>query len=386
MRDRRSGASKLRPLVLISGLATGGAERVTVSFVRRLVRKGTQVAVCTVTARHDGALAVELSEAEVKRHDLRARRLADPLALLRLVRLLRREAIGLVHAHGQDASILGAAAQLVTQVPLVVTRHVLDEPSANWRQRLRGRLALAAARRAVAVVAVSAAAADRLAEAARLPRGSIRVIPNGVDLERFGAARAAANRAALRRSLGIRANEPLVLVPAVLRDGKGHDVLIRALPALKARVPSLRVAFAGGGERAAALRAQAQPYADTLLFLGPRDDMPELLAACELVVLPSLAEALPTALIEAAAAGRAVVATKVGGAVEVVEDEHTGLLVPPADAEALAVAVATLLCDPERARALGAAARRRAEQRFDLDLQVQRTLELWTEAAGARRP
>jgi glycosyltransferase involved in cell wall biosynthesis len=166
----------LRALVLLSGLATGGAERVTVSFLRRLKALGIQAAVCTVTGRHDSRLAGEIRDADIVRHDLGARRLADPRAAVRLARLLWREQVDVVHAHGQDASILAAAVRPFARVPLVVTRHVLDEPSASWRQRLRARLACAAFRRADAVVAVSCAAADRLAELARLARTSIEVI------------------------------------------------------------------------------------------------------------------------------------------------------------------------------------------------------------------
>jgi glycosyltransferase involved in cell wall biosynthesis len=119
-------------------------------------------------------------------------------------------------------------------------------------------------------------------------------------------------------------------------------------------------------------------------FLGPRDDMPDLMAACDVVVLPSRAEALPTALMEAAAAGRPVVATRVGGVPEVVEDGRTGLLVPAGDPHALARALASVLADPVRAAALGDAARALARQRFGIDRQVERTIELWTRVVAGR--
>lgn len=370
--------------MLISGLAMGGAERVTVSFVRRLKALGIQAAVCTLSARHDSRLAAELREARVVRHDLGARRLADPRAAVRLARLLTREHVDVVHAHGQDASILAAAVRPLARVPLVVTRHVLDEPSASWRQRLRARLACAAFRGADAVVAVSSAAADRLAELARLPRTSIEVIANGIELERFNGA-ASEVRCATRQALGAHGAERLVLVPAVLRAGKGHEVLLDAMPALLARVPTARVLIVGGGEREPELRARARDLGEAVRFLGPREDVPRLLAACDLVVLPSLSEALPTALMEAAAAGRPVVATRVGGVPEVVQDGCTGLLVPAHDARALAEAMAALLGDPERSRAFGAAARELACERFGIDQQVSHTLELWSGLAARRR-
>jgi glycosyltransferase involved in cell wall biosynthesis len=368
----------LHPLVLLSSLATGGAERVTVSFARRLRAMGMDVAVCTLTARVDGPLAAELSAAGVPRHDLSARRLVDPRALVRLRRLLKRERPDVVHAHGQDASILGAVARRFFGVPLAITRHVLDEPAGNRRQRLRARAACAAFRHADAAVAVSGATAQRLAELSGLPRESIHVIPNGIELEHFDGA---SGRRELRAALACGPDDPLVLVPSVLRDGKGHEALLEAVPELRARVPAARLLFAGGGEREAALRSQARALGnglgDAVRFLGHRTDIPELLAACDLVVLPSVAEALPTALIEAAASGRPVVATRVGGIPEVVVDRVTGLLVPPNDRTALVEAIATLLLDGARARGYGAAARRLAQQRFAIETQIARTVELW---------
>jgi glycosyltransferase involved in cell wall biosynthesis len=373
----------LRPLVLLSGLATGGAERVTVAFARRLKSMGLPAPVCTVTARYDGELAADLARAGVERHDLGARRLADPRAPWRLARLLARERIDLVHAHGQDASIVAAAVRRLSNFVLVVTRHVMDEPTATWRERLRARLACAAFRRADAVVAVSGASAERLAELARIPREAVRVLPNGIDLAAFDGA-GPEIRAAARRALAVAPADALVLVPAVLREGKGHDVLLEAVPALLARVPSARVIVAGGGEREAQLRGRARPLGDAVRFLGPREDMRELLAACDVVALPSLAEAQPTALMEAAAAGRPVVATRVGGVPEVVADGRSGILVPPRDAGALAEALAALLADPARARAYGECARQLARERFAIELQVERTLDLWSGLVARR--
>jgi glycosyltransferase involved in cell wall biosynthesis len=383
--DELAGRAGIRPLVLISSLATGGAERVTVSFLSRLRAKGIEAVACTLTTRHDGPLAAELWRAGVSRYDLGARRLADPLALVRFLRLLSRGRFDVIHAHGQDASVLALAARAVSRVPLVITHHGLEEPSATWRQRARARLSLVAARQADAVIAVSAATADWLAGAARIPGDRLHVIPNGVDLERFNQADFGARRTDIRRALGFRPDQQLVLMPAALREGKGHSVLLDSLPALRARVPSARVLLVGGGELEVSLRLRARQHSNGVVFLGPRQDMPELLAACDLVVLPSWAEALPTVLIEAAAAGRPVVASRVGGATEVVEDGRTGFLVPSGNVAALVEAMTSLLTDRERARTFGETARRLAYERFTLDLQIQRTLSLWSEVViGAR--
>lgn len=378
----------MNPLVLISGLASGGAERITVSFLRHLRERGTAVPLCTVTARQDGPLAKELAAAGIDRFDLGGRRLADPLALMRLLELVHRQGFDVVHAHGQDAAVLAHWARRLARFRLVITRHVMEEPIGTWRRRLRARAACAAIRHADAVVTVSRAIAQRLVELSGRPAESIQVIPNGIELERF-AGGSPTTRQRARESVGASPDEPLVLVPAALRDGKGHDVLLRALPTLRRRVPGVRVLFAGAGEREDALRKQARTVGDAAQFLGLRTDIPELMHGCDLVVLPSatrsdgtVEEALPTVLIEAAAAGRAVVATRLSGTPEIVVDGRTGLLVPPSDPAALADAIATLLLDGARARDYGAAARQLARQRFAVETQITRTVALWRRVLG----
>jgi glycosyltransferase involved in cell wall biosynthesis len=376
----------MRPLVLISGLAPGGAEQVTASFMIRLRRMGFGAPVCTVTSRHDGPLVDRLGEAGVERRDLGARRLADPRALARLLGLLRARDIDLVHAHGQDAGILAAAARKIGKVRLVITRHVLEEPVGNWRERARASLSLRAFRQADTAVAVSSVAASDLSRLAALPLERIRVLHNGIDVDRYADPDPAAAREELVQSLSLPADSRLVVLPAVLRQGKGHDLLLDALPELRRRVPRVHVLFAGAGPLEDELRRRAEVHGDRVCFLGHRTDMPALMAASDLVVLPSRSEALPTVLMEAAAAGRPVVATRVGGVPEVVEDGATGLLVPPGDPDGLAAAMGRLLQDAGMARDLGARARRRAAASFSLERQAERTLALWEEVMAGGGP
>ena len=369
----------MHPLILISSLATGGAERVTVSFLCHEKIKKSEVLFCTVTDRHDSPLSDELSKNGVIRYDLSARRLADPFALLRLIMLIRRERIDIVHAHGQDASILAAIAKRFLNVPLVITRHVLVEPSENWRQRLRAWFALAAIRSANAVVAVSSAVADRLADTAHLKRSDIRIIPNGIEIEKFNRPELKVHRQDFRTELGFGPKDHIVLVPAVLRKGKGHEVLLQSIPAIRSRIPTAYVLIAGSGECEDELRFKARSLGNAVIFLGERDDIPKLLTACDLVVLPSIEEALPTVLIEAAAASLPVLATCVWGVKEVVAHDRTGILVPPNDPIDLGEAVVKILSNHNLARKFGEEAYKLAHERFSIDLQIEKTLELWSD-------
>jgi glycosyltransferase involved in cell wall biosynthesis len=163
----------------------------------------------------------------------------------------------------------------------------------------------------------------------------------------------------------------------VLRYGKGHEVLFQAIPQLKAAVPNVQIKLVGDGELEAQLREQAAPYADVIEFLGQRTDIPQLLSASDVLVLPSWSEALPTVLIEAGAASLPVVATQVGGIPEIVEEGKTGYIVPPGDPSALATRLIDLLQNPALARQMGQAAHTRVVQQFSLQRQALQTITLY---------
>lgn len=368
-----------RILVFLPGMATGGAERVTLSFLAHPLVRSLDVSVCTFNARRDGPLAKELAEIGLKRFDIGAVRRGDPLAFFRLVSLIRRRRIDLVHAHGPEPAIYGVAARFLTGVPMIMTRHVIEEQWTSWRQKIHVRWAVAASRHADAVVAVSRAAADRLVELGGMDASRLCVIYNGIDTTPFFADHNSEPGRSLRQRLDISSNQPIILVPSVLRAGKGHEVLIQAMPGIWHRHPGAHLLIAGSGEQETALRALAQPYGDKVHFLGNRTDIPELMAISDLVVLPSFSEALPTALIEAGAAAKPVVATRVGGAEEVVKDSQTGLLVKPGTPDALADAISTILEDKEMAERMGSAGLERISRMFTLDNQVNGTLNLWAE-------
>lgn len=374
----------MRSLILMSSLADGGAEHVTVTLVREMASRGISATVCTVTDRRDGIPAKLLRRSGIPRLNLGARRLADPWAFERYLKLLKARRFDLVHAHGQDASILAAAARTLVKTPLILTRHVLEEPHMNWRQRLRARAALAAARRADAVIAVSRETADVLANLAGIPRASVRVLYNGIDVMRYRRRGLSSQRCAIRGALGFGSEEKLLLMASVLREGKGHEVMFEALPLIRARIPHTFLLVAGGGDREMTLRRQAVGLGGAVRFLGPREDVPELLAASDVAVLPSLMEALPTFLLEAAAAGRPAVASRVGGTPEIIEHDRTGLLVPPGAPGPLAEAILHVLLDPERSRAMGKAAEC-AVTRFSLGKYLEDTLAVWNEVARACR-
>ena len=173
----------------------------------------------------------------------------------------------------------------------------------------------------------------------------------------------------MRRELGLPEGSMVIgLVGRLDHWGKGHKELFEAMASLKEHYP-LHALIVGGGRRIDEVKALAASLglADVVHFLGPRPDVPDLLHAMDIFVLPSYSEGLSLALLEAMAAGLPVIATAVGGTPEVVTDGGNGLLIPPRDAAALAAALERLLGDPDFARRLGANARDHVREHYSLD-------------------
>lgn len=377
MRSEPAGARPLRVLWFASSLQPGGGERNIVSVMPHVAREGASIALVTQSARRDGPLAEEFAASGLKRFDLGARRLADPAALARLVRLVRGARVDVIHSQDLDANLLAGLAGTICRVPVVMGRNVVADHGTNARRRARMvGLRWLMAHRAAAVVAVSEAVRDSLIERG-VPAGRVRVVHNGVDTTAF---LGVPSRAEARRALGWDPDAPVVLLPAVLRKGKGHDAMIAAAPAIRRAVPGARIVFVGGGPLLDAVRRAASSV-DGVEVMGYHPDMATPMAGADLIVLPSENEGLPTVLIEAALVGRPAVATRVGGCPEVVADGDTGLLVPPGDVPALAGAVSGLLGDPVRAGSMGQAARRRAVDAFSLGQQARGLVRVYEEVA-----
>jgi glycosyltransferase involved in cell wall biosynthesis len=206
----------------------------------------------------------------------------------------------------------------------------------------------------------------------------IRVIPNGVDSDRFAAS---PDRSALRRRLGLPVDGPLLLTVSNLIHYKGHGTLLEAMPLITRTHPTAMIVLAGDGPMRVEIdrRIATSGLAESVRLLGERRDVPDLLRAADLLVHPSDEEGFPNAILEAMAAGLPVVATRVGGTPELVLDGATGILVPPRSPTDLAAAVSRLLADPSLADQMGAAGRERAVREFPLARMVEQTETLYAE-------
>ncbi len=369
-------------LHLLTSCVFGGAEEHALSILTGISAHGFEPFLAA-PAKLIAAMEPELSAAGVKCLPLQFSSRLDLIAGARLLRFLRRESIALVHCHLFTASLQGAGVARMAGVGAVL--ETCHGPEV-WRtgKGLRGRFWVdrQVGRLVNMYIAVSHAAAHHLIATKGVPRSKVRVIHNGRDLDRF-ASMDAERRAATRAALGL-GDEPACLTLARLDDQKGHRHLIDALAILAPRWPKLVALLAGEGPLEPALRAQcaALGLADRVRFLGYRRDVPELLEAADLVVLPSLYEGLPLVAIEALAAGRPMVATEVDGTPEVVIHERTGLLAPPANPAALAAAIERLLGDPALGSRLASQGRKFVQENFALQRQIDQTAALYSELMG----
>ena len=306
--------------------------------------------------------------------------LKDPAAFSALRRLIASGGYDVVHAHGFKAGLVGRlATRFSSRVPFIVTahNHILerDETSGAAKARYRG-VERALASHVARYIAVSDSIRRELLEGYGLPTERVVTIHNGINAAPF---LLATDRSAARAALGVPDDVPVVGLAARFSTQKGLRHLLAALPQMRNAAPGLIAVIGGSGPLESELREQAAALevSGFVRWPGHVADVAELLAALDVYVSPAETEALGIGLIEASAAALPIVATRVGGAGEVVIDGETGLLVEPRDPAALALATIALLRDPELGHTLGAAARARAISEFDIVRMVERTLGVY---------
>jgi len=352
-------------LYVITELDVGGAERTLCELATRLSRNAFEPEVACLTGH--GPLADALEAAGVPVHFIEARGAWDLGAFWRLRRLIGRADI--VHSFLYHANMAARIAAVGAGASAVISSARVAERSRPERRRRECRTHWLVD----AEVCVSNGVRDYMASGG-FPRTKLHVIPNGVDVTRFGG-----RNPALKSSLGIPPGSPLVTTIGRLHEQKGISTFLRAAASILHSRSDARFLIVGTGPLEDELRAEAEQFhiADAVTFLGFTDDVPAVLAATDVFVLASLWEGMPNVLLEAHAAGLPTVATRVEGTVDIVEDGQTGLLVMPRDVPGLATSVLRLLDDPGHAERLGDAARARVRADFTLDAMVRRHEKLY---------
>jgi glycosyltransferase involved in cell wall biosynthesis len=366
----RNGA-RLRVLQVVLTLSPGGTQRLVIDLVTRLAPV-VHATVCCLDA--PGEWARELAAHGVDVIPLHRPPGFRPGLGLRIARIAARRQVELIHCHHYSPFVYGRIAALLRPgVRLVFTEHGLFEaPPPSRRRVLANRLL---GRLPGATFAVSADLRARMV-AEGFPAARVGVIPNGIEP---GAAPGEADRAEARRALGIGPGRFVVGTVARLDPVKDLPSLVHGFAALRREVAEAALVIVGDGPDRARVEdaARAAALGDAVVFTGTRTGARRLLAGFDVYANTSTREGVSLAILEAMAAALPVVATRVGGTPEVIEDGASGVLVPARAAEAVGAALLALARDPARRAALGAGARRRVEDRFTLDRMAGRYLRAY---------
>lgn len=352
-----TGEQSLSLALMIETVGLGGAEMVVLRLAQELRDRGHTVHP-VVPQGHDGWLLDRFRESgfEWQTYDLRSP--IDFGLPARLAGTLAELGVQVAHSHEFVMAVYGAAAAKRLGIPHVVTMHGNQEMTRRFRRRVALRWSL---RNSSATVAVSDDTRRHLVEALGVRRESIGVVHNGLPVR-------AGDRAAARAELGVAPHELLLLSVGSLIPRKGHAVLIEALsdPALAGQ--RWKLAIAGQGEERPRLEAliRERGLEGRASLLGPRNDIPDLQAAADVFVMPSLWEGLPLAVLEAMFASNAIVATGISGIPEVIVDGETGLLAEPGDVASLRRALSRVMSDAALRERLGSAAARLASTRHTM--------------------
>ncbi|NQV07907.1 glycosyltransferase family 4 protein [bacterium] len=364
----------LRVCHVIHNLGRGGAERLLVELADVAPGVGIDLSVVALMALPDDGYASDLRDRGVEVRSLGLASRWDPRASRRLAREMARIDPDLIHAHLKHADMTVSAVARRIGIPWVSTLHVIED-EVGLVGRLKRSLGARARTRASVTIAVSAALADWYRETYPRASSRLRVLENGVA-EPLPVSEV--DRSEIRSSLGVGPGKVMAITIAIMRPKKGHDDLLDASILLAPEVP-VSFVLAGSGPEEERLRNRAARLdlpEGRVVFAGFREDVDDLLAAADMVVHPTHADALPTALIHALGAARPIIASDVGGVREVVGDD-TGILVSPGDPAELADAVETLVDDPDARRWMGKAGRERFDELFDSRVWVSRLRSLY---------
>lgn len=362
--------SKKRILIVIKGLGRGGAEQLLLNAAPYLNRDQFDYHLAYFLPWKD-ALHAELEDSGIGVTCLNVGKMFDPRSVTRLRRLIKSKEIDLIHSHLPWSSIVARAANRKIGLPHIYTEH------GRW-ERLN-RLTRIWNRRTMQALDKTIAVSQSVADSMIVPTGHVlEVIENGIDPSPFESCES--NREDSRRMLGIQHDESLILSVANLSPVKGHELLIDALPHVISQHGNVRLLLAGqtrGRDEALIHRANSLGVSAYLELLGPRDDIPELLAAADVCAISSHSEGLPISLLEAMASGTPVVSTSVGGIPSVLEHGVSGMLVNGREPARYGEALNKVLAEKSLRTTLAENATAVVQSRFHVQSMVSKTEEIY---------
>jgi len=358
---------KINIMHIVFSLECGGAEKVAIGLSGKLNGGVFNSCICCLDAF--GELSDEARKKEIEVILVKRKPGKDITLPFRLARIIKEKRIDLVHTHNMGPLFYGTLAAKLAGVPVVInTRHSREKKrkgSYVWNMN-------------DAVITISEDAKKELLKWNRIDTKKTKVIHNGIDTNRYACLQ---DGSEARSMLNINTSTFVVGTVARLSPVKDQFTLIDAFSKVISETNDAKLIFVGDG----ALREELISYTkklgiyDKVMFLGFRDDVFNILPTFDVFVLSSLTEGISLTLLEAMAAGRPIVATNVGGNPEVIIDGVTGFLIPPKEPQNMSEAIAKILQNPELAKQMGEAGRRRVEEKFSLERMVKEYRDLYEE-------
>lgn len=344
-------------LYLIDHLRQGGSER----YVVELARQGKEIGTIphVVCFSEGGIFFDELSRIGIKPIPFPVGTLYHPSTaglLFKMRRHVRRHGIRIIHAFQPNANILGTLLGRISRVPVIISRRSLGDFGSLGSERLAWVQKNLTNRMANRVLVNSEAVRNSVTDKEHVPPEKVVLIYNGLDIERFAPQ---ADKTRFRQLIGIPSDAFVFGISSGLRPVKGVDVVIRAFASIHKKFPKARLVVAGDGPEREMLESLVRDTGtwNAVTFLGVRQNMEMIYPAFDAFVLTSHSEGFSNAILEAMGTGLPVIATRVGGNVEMIQNGLSGFLVPPGAPEAVSERMAFLLEHPEIVRTMGKEAR-----------------------------
>lgn len=369
---REHSGVRVRVLLILPNFGFGGAERMVADLACGLDQKRFEVAVVSLFEPAGTEMELELDRSHVPVLYLGKHRGFDVRMYGRLGRAVREFRPYIIHTHRYVLRYL-LPIPLYRRIPVRIhTVHSVAEREVDTVGKWTHHLAFRQGVLPVSIARAVSTSLEKLYGIAGPP-----LIPNGIRVALYANPRV--SRVDWRRDVGFRDDEILLVSVGRLSPEKNHSLLLRAFSSYSASAHQCHLIVVGDGPLRGDLEAEAKSLGlvGKVRFLGLRTDVPDILAAADMFVLSSDWEGNPLSVMEAMAAGKPVIATAVGGVPELIEDDETGLLVPPRNVKALETALIELLTCPERRKSMGAAAAKVARDRFDVSGMVRAYEQLY---------
>jgi glycosyltransferase involved in cell wall biosynthesis len=317
----------------------------------------------------------ELTKLNVKAYCVGMKSKFDIMAIRRLSDIIKESRADVLHTYLFHANILGRIIGRINRVPVIISSERCLDLERRGFNNLLNNLTL---RWCSKIVVVSDSVGKMLMARDKVPCSRIVRIYSGIEFSNYDLN---IDKDSNRKELGLKSDDVVIGTIGRLRPEKGHEYLIKAIAEVLRKFPEVRLLIAGDGAEENKLKCLSDKMGikDKVIFTGFRNDIPEILSILDLFVLPSIEEGLPMAVLEAMASGRGIVATRIGGTEELIQDGVTGVLVPPKDVHALAGAIYGLLKEHDKINRFGMLAREAAKNNFSINNMLKNYERLYEE-------